>query len=132
MRIICRSRHVALVPVLAGLLVGMTACVSPTAPDEVRVDPIQIDTVTVMLDAPAEAKARIRGAIGDGCSTLKSVTQSRSGNAVTLTILRERPVNAVCTQQLLLYDETIRLEGTYPSGSYTLTVNGLSVAFEAV
>ncbi len=126
-----RSRRVALVPFLGALLVGAGACSTPTAPDEVRIDPIQIDTVTVMLDG-AEAKARIRGAIGDGCSTLKSVSQSRSGNAVTVTILRERPVSAVCTQQLLLYDETIRLEGTYPPGSYTLTVNGVLGVFEAV
>jgi hypothetical protein len=126
------SRRVALVTVLAAALVGAVACSNPTGPDEVRIDPIQIDTVMEMLNAPAEAKARIRGAIGDGCSTLKSVTQSRTGNAVTVTILRERPVNAVCTLQLLLYDETIRLEGTYPAGFYTLTVKGVHVAFEAV
>lgn len=121
----------AIVPVLALALASAIACSNPVGPDPVRVDPIQIDTVTVLLMAPAQASARVRGAVGDGCSTLKSVTQARSGNAVTVTILRERPVNAVCTQQLRLYDETIPLEGSYPAGRYTLKVNGVEVTFEA-
>ena len=126
------SRRVVPILCLVAGLVTTAACTNPASPDEVRIDPIQIDTVTVLLLAPAEASARVRGAIGDGCSTLKSVTQSRSGNAVTVTILRERRLNAVCTQQLLLYDETIRLEGTYPAGRYTLNVNGVAITFDTV
>jgi hypothetical protein len=124
-----RNRSVVLV--LAVALTTAIACTNPTAPDpSVRVEPIQIDSVTVLV-APPRASAHVRGAIGDGCSILKSVTQVRSGNSVTLTILRERAVDAVCIQVLRLYDETILLEGSYPAGRYTLKVNGVEVAFLA-
>ena len=126
-------RVVVLVSILAaGLAAG--ACSNPAAPtpDPVRVDPIQIDKVDVLISqtAPPQASAHVTGVVGDGCSTLKSVTQARSGNAVTLTILRERPVDAVCSQLARVYDDTLALEGTYPAGRYTLTVNGREVAFQ--
>ncbi len=124
------SDRAAVLPVLAVAIATAIACSNPASPESVRIDPIQIDTVTVLNLATAQVSARVRGVIGDGCSTLKSVTQARSGNAVTLTILRERPENAVCTQIALLYDETIPLEGSYPAGRYTLKVNSLEIAFE--
>jgi hypothetical protein len=119
----------------AGILVAalgpLIACSNPAAPDvSVRVDPIPIDTVAVLTEPP-RATAHVRGQIGDGCSTLKSVTQARSGDVVTLTILRERPVEAVCTLEMRLYDEKIPLEGSYTSGPYTLRVNGVELAFRA-
>jgi acetolactate synthase regulatory subunit len=117
---------------LAIVLCALVGCSNPAAPDGVRVDPIQIDQVEVQVleTAPPQARARVRGVIGDGCSTLKSVTQARMGQTVTLLILRERPVDAICTQLAKLYDETIALEGTYPAGRYLLRVNGLEQAFE--
>jgi hypothetical protein len=126
-----RNHRVIAVP-LAALLAAAVGCSNPAAPDGVRVDPIQIDQVEVQVleTAPPQARARVRGVIGDGCSTLKSVTQVRMGQTVTLLILRERPVDAICTQQAKLYDETIALEGTYPAGRYVLRVNDLEQAFE--
>jgi hypothetical protein len=125
-----RSRRVILVPgLVAAVLATATACTSPAAPDVVTVRPIQIDTVTVVT-APPSASARVRGVVGDGCTTVKSVTQVRLDNVVTLTILGERPGNAVCTQLARLYDETIVLEGSYPAGRYALRVNGMEVTFQ--
>jgi len=101
-----------------------------TNPD-VTIDPIQIDSVDVQVQesSPPRAAARVQGVIGDGCSTLHSVEQERSGSTVTLTILRERPIDAICTQIARLYDETIPLEGTFSPGRYVLRVNDVETAF---
>jgi hypothetical protein len=48
---------------------------------------------------------------------------------VVLTILRQRPANAMCIQIARLYDETLRLEGTFPPGRYLLRVNGVETSF---
>jgi hypothetical protein len=96
-----------------------------------EITPIQIDRVEVLVQKtpPPHASAHVRGVIGDGCSTLHSVEQARSGKTVTLTVLRERPKDAICTQIARLYDETIPLEGTFPAGAYVLDVNGTETPF---
>jgi hypothetical protein len=73
--------------------------------------------------------AHVRGVIGDGCSSLHSVEQERTGNAVVVTILRQRPANAICTQIARLYDDTIRLDGAFPPGTYVVRVNGTETSF---
>jgi len=105
-------------------------CGNPAAPD-LEIAPIQVESVEVLVleSFPPQAAARVRGVVGDGCSTLHSVEQARSGSTVTLTILRERPAGAICTQIARLYDETIRLEGAFPPGRYVLRVNGLETVF---
>jgi hypothetical protein len=49
---------------------------------------------------------------------------------VTVTILRQRPRDAICTQIAKLYEDNIRLDGQYPPGQYTLRVNDLTTTFE--
>ena len=48
---------------------------------------------------------------------------------MTVTILRERPREAVCTQIAKLYDDVIRLEGQFPPGDYLLRVNSVEKTF---
>jgi hypothetical protein len=71
----------------------------------------------------------VRGVIGDACSSLHSVEQERTGNTVVVTILRQRPANAICTQIARLYDDTIRLDGAFPPGAYVVRVNGTETSF---
>lgn len=114
--------------VLAVLVAG--ACSTPAAPD-LLTEPIQIDGVDVLIleSSPPQVSAHVTGVIGDGCATLSSVQQQRSGNTVTVTILRERPREAICTQIAKLYDDVIRLDGQFPAGSYLLRVNTFEKAF---
>ena len=114
--------------VLAALLAE--ACSTAAAPDLVT-EAIQIDGVDVLIaeTSPPQISAHVTGVIGDGCATLHSVEQQRSGNTVTVTILRERPAQAVCTQIAKLYDDVIRLDGQFPAGSYLLRVNAFEKAF---
>jgi hypothetical protein len=104
---------------------------SPAAPDgPVVVEPIQIDSVTVALaGSPAQASAHVTGVVGDGCARLLPVTQDRAGAAIHVEIQRQRPRDAVCIQIAQLYDETIRLAGEFPAGSYSLQVNSVTRTF---
>jgi len=60
---------------------------------------------------------------------LNDVKQTRSGNTVTVTITSKRPKDAFCTQVITPYQDTIALEGQFPSGSYSVTVNGIRREF---
>lgn len=127
-----RPSRVAACLTLALAASGCTAERSPSDPDgPIIVAPIQIDSVDVRVaeSAPVQVFAHVTGVIGDGCSRLLPLTQRRSGNTVTIEIQRERPRDAVCIQIAQLYDETIRLEGEFPPGSYSLQVNALTRAF---
>lgn len=108
----------------------LTGCSNPVGSD-LLVEPIQIDSVDVqvMQSSPPTVAAQVRGVVGDGCSVLHSVKQERSGSTVTITILRQRPRDAICTQIALLYDERIQLEGQFAAGDYVLRVNGVQRAF---
>jgi hypothetical protein len=103
---------------------------NPTEPTPV-VAPILVENVSIVVleSFPAQAVAHVRGVVGDGCSSLHSTDVRRDGNVVTITILRQRPEGAICTQQALLYDENIRLPGDYPPGEYVVRVNGVETRF---
>jgi hypothetical protein len=118
---------------LAGIFMalGLAAC-SPAGPDsDLLIEPIQIESVEVLIleSSPPQASSHVRGILGDGCSGLHSVGQQRSGNIVTVTILRERPRHAICIQIAKLYDDVIRLEGSFPPGVYQLRVNAFETTF---
>ena len=123
---------------MLGLLVLIAACapttsVSPlSAPERpMNIAPIQIDQVEIRLaeSFPVQVFAHVRGIIGDGCSSVLPVTQQRDGNTITLSINRQRPADAICTQIAKLYEENIRLEGDFPAGEYVLKVNDVTQPF---
>jgi hypothetical protein len=107
--------------------------VSPIQPParDVTIEPIQIDQVEVRIaeSFPVQVFAHVTGVIGDGCSSVMPVEQKREGTTVVLTINRQRPTDAVCTQIAKLYDENIRLGGDFPAGEYTLKVNRITQTF---
>jgi hypothetical protein len=121
-------------------LVAMTLLAASCSPSRTPSQPedpsltasrIQIDSVAIRTaqSFPVQVFAQVKGVIGDGCSELLPVEQSRAGTVVTLEIKRRRPANAICTQIAKLFDQNIRLEGEYPSGEYTLQVNGRPYPF---
>jgi len=117
--------------VLAAIVVALGCGSDRAANPSAEITPIQIDRVDVLVQEtdPPRASVHVRGVVGDGCSSVHSVEQERSGTTVTLTILRERPAGAICTQIALLYDERIPLQGTFPPGRYVLRVNDREVEF---
>jgi hypothetical protein len=55
-------------------------------------------------------QAFIEGELGDGCTTLHSIAQERSGNVVTMTQTSVRQGDR-CTQLLQLLNKWVPLEG---------------------
>jgi hypothetical protein len=98
----------------------------PTEP-EVIVRPIHVDSVEVVLATPPSA--HVRGIVGDGCTEISGVTQTRAAATIEITILSQRPADAICTQIAKLYDAVLPLAGPFPPGEYLLRVNGVEATF---
>jgi inhibitor of cysteine peptidase len=113
------------------VLVACTDQSTPTSADDLLVEPIQVEDVDVLIleSFPPQAVAHVRGVLGDGCSEFHSLEQVRSGSTITVTILRERPRDAICIQIAKLYEDRIPLEGQYPPGQYVLHVNDVVTRF---
>src|SRR5690349_18246448 len=89
------------------LVVAGVGCGGAPTEGDLVIEPISIDTVDVVVQAGTPAAH------------------------VTVSILRQRPRDAICTQIARLYDDVIRLEGSYPAGGYLLRVNGVERPFTA-
>jgi inhibitor of cysteine peptidase len=126
-----------------------TATVAPTevppsatpAPEGHDIDPTpgavitgtaQIDTIDLLImeSFPVQINAHVVGWLGDGCTSMGEVTQTREGNTITVNIPTTRPAEAVCTMQLVGFEETIPLDvAGLPAGTYTVDVNGVTETF---
>ena len=126
-----RNRPNVSVAVIALAAAFVAACSNPADPNTTLVEPIQIDVVNVgfLPGPPLRVVAHVEGVVGDGCSELYSVKQARTGNTATVTILRQRPKEGVCTQIAKLYNADIPLEGNFPAGRYVLMVNSVERVF---
>lgn len=92
----------------------------------------QIDSIDLLIleSFPVQIQAHVIGWLGDGCTTMGTITQVRDGNTFTVTIPTERPADAICTQQLVGFEETIPLDvHGLPAGTYTVDINGVTETF---
>jgi hypothetical protein len=80
-------------------------------------------TVNVMESMPMQISLNIAGEHPDGCQLPVVVDQSRNGNTIQVDIYREVPADMMCPMMLNPYDATIKLDGTFDAGGYTITVN---------
>lgn len=94
--------------------------------------PIMIEEVMPMTtrSLPAQINLRVSGTIGDGCDFPVQVEQTRDGDTVSVTLYREMPADVACTMMVQSYEDSIQLDDTFDSGSYTITVNGVSVTVD--
>jgi hypothetical protein len=77
----------------------------------------------VLTSFPAQLVLQISGAQPDGCDYPVTVTQTREGNTVTVRIYRVMPLAAMCPMMLVTYNESIKLDGSFEPGTYTIHVN---------
>ncbi len=106
-----------------------TLAPTPSLPEEglAVVDSIEL---MIMESFPVQVSVRARGDLPDGCTTIDQIETSRTGNAFTITMSTLRPADAVCTEALVPFDETIPLDVVdLPAGTYTVDVNGRSGTF---
>jgi len=122
-----------LLVVSAGCQSAAPAADPPTGPSkpELVTGPIQIDSVVLVrgLTTPSGLGVHVQGVIGDGCSELLPIRQLREGSVVLISIERQRPRDAVCTQIARLYDDVVALEGEFLPGTYTVRVNTTELEF---
>lgn len=91
-----------------------------------------IDTVDLLImeSFPLQMMAHITGNYPDGCTSLGEVKQERIDNVITLTIATVRPVDMMCTQALVPFEENIPVDiYGLPAGEYTVNVNGVTATF---
>ena len=83
--------------------------------------------VVVMESFPMQINLVVTGTQPDGCQLPVIVTQAREGNTVTVEIYRDMPMDMICTAVLVPYEDTIRLDGGFESGSYTFHINDVVI-----
>jgi inhibitor of cysteine peptidase len=108
---------------------GSSTGTQPSGPRQVSP---QIDSVEVLIleSFPVQVNARVQGTLGDGCTSMGEMTQQRNGNEITVTITANHSGAETCTMIAQLLDETIPLEGEFPTGEYVLRVNGVEERFQ--
>ena len=91
---------------------------------------LQVDDVVVLIaeSYPAQVFVRVKGSLPDSCSAVDRITQSRDGNAVTVTIAIERTAGS-CGPVAQPLDLSVRLNGGFESGRYTVVVSGIERTF---
>jgi hypothetical protein len=103
---------------------------SPTSPSQQESagqGNVKVDSVRVFIK-DGRVQAFVRGDIGDGCTRLQPITQSRDGNAINVTVSSIRQ-GEVCTMILQLLDGWVPLTGTFESGAYTVRANAATTTF---
>jgi hypothetical protein len=140
---------VQIIRILAGLLLFFSAMSQTAAPPgdqaapppssqavptpEVTGDTFESLTVIEKVEAsiresnPAQVSLQVSGYQPDGCKFPVQVEQTREGNTVHVKIYRDVPKAVLCTMQLVMYSDTIALDGSFPPGEYTIDVNGTQV-----
>ena len=132
---------------LSILLIGTvmaTACGSQLTPTPVTEKPasggltygqatVEAIDIVILESFPVQVKVVARGQLPDGCTEIDENRQERTDQAFQVTIATVRPADAVCTQALEPFEETISLEvHGLPAGRYTVDVNGATGSFELV
>lgn len=95
-------------------------------PAELSIESIE---VLVLESDPVQVVAHVQGWLGDGCTTLAPITQTRSGSVIEVTLNAVHSGAEVCTAIAPVVDERIMLEGLFPPGEYTLEILGDRISF---
>ena len=93
-----------------------------------NIENIQIMTLESF---PVQIHVVAEGYLPDGCTEIDGITAERVKNTFNINISTTRPKDAVCTQAIIPFNETIPLEVQgLKAGNYTVNVNGIMGSFE--
>jgi hypothetical protein len=93
--------------------------------------PLHVEDAVVLVaqSAPAQVSVQIKGSLPDPCSGVGTIAQRREGNKIIVTVPVRRG-NTICAQVIQPTTVTVRLEGTFEPGSYTVVINGVERTFK--
>jgi inhibitor of cysteine peptidase len=125
------------------LLLTLPACQTPGTPtleegtptaEPVTIGQANVESVEVqMLETfPVQINLLVKGNLPDGCTELDqiNVVFEEASNTFDVDITTQRPADAMCTEALVPFEETIPLDVQgLPAGTYTVDVNGITEVF---
>jgi len=100
-------------------LAATTASHAPVVVEQVEVN--------VLESQPPQVLLAIAGYVPDGCEVPVTIHQERADTTVRVTLDRELPADTACTAIARPYQHQLRLEGSFPAGTYRFEVNGVVV-----
>lgn len=87
--------------------------------------------ILILESFPVQVHVTAEGYLPDGCTEIDNVRTEREGNVFNISITTKRPKDAVCTQAIEDFKETIPLDAQgLKAGNYTVNVNGVTGSFE--
>jgi hypothetical protein len=111
---------------------------SPTAlPEATGVEPekllakVAVEAVELrqLESLPIQIQLFIKGNLPDECEYELVATQAREGQMIRVTLEGQRPVDLPCSTAIQPVIYTLRLEGGFEPGGYTLVVNDYQTSF---
>jgi len=119
-----------LIRLFLALFIGTQTTVTP--PTNSFRSYTQIDNVDALIleSFPAQIQLNVVGAQPDGCDLPVIVEQERSENTVKVEIYRLGDPTMMCAAVLIPYRESIKLDGGFDPGTYTIIVNDYTLEVE--
>lgn len=91
-----------------------------------------VDTIDVMLleSFPVQVRVAASGQLSDGCTQIDETSVELIEDTFNVSITTKRPKDAICTQALVPFEETVNLPvDGLAEGTYTVDVNGVADTF---
>lgn len=111
-------------PTLGPPQLDVTPIPKPDGDALLRSDPIIMDVQVMVLESyPMQLVLTVTGQFRDGCTLPVQVEQQRDGNTVTVALYRLKAADMLCPDVMQPFEQTVRLEGGFESGTYTIRVN---------
>jgi hypothetical protein len=86
--------------------------------------------IMILESFPVQVRTVIRGSLPDGCTSIKEINPTRDGKAFNIQIITERPAEAMCTEALVPFEESVSLD-VYglPAGTYAVKAGDQTASF---
>jgi hypothetical protein len=86
--------------------------------------------INMMESFPIQVSVTVEGMLNDGCTSIDQITTQREGSTFQTTITTSRPMDTLCTEALVPFEDTFPLEVEgLEAGTYTVDVNGVRDTF---
>lgn len=92
---------------------------------------VNVESVNLVVTNydPIQLAVEVSGTFPSGCDLPAIVEQTRTENEIELMIYQELDPAALCPMVLVMYEDTLALEGDFDAGDYEILVNGTALQF---